>query len=177
MKGNNNLYVIVVVILITLSCCTEKKSSTKVKDKLPSFDHDLSYIPYDTQQDNPTYIICDSTNFHSGRNRVQYIGGNKKLKEDITLRYNFRSQYESFNGYIVVLFLVNCNGQRGRFRTQSLNLDFTPSKSPDDLENYVKGIIKTLDNWKWSTYHENGMEYSKFVNLKFRNGQIEYVIL
>ena len=66
--------------------------------------HGLSYIPYDAKLDNPKYTICDSTKVNSGRNRLKYIGGANKLRNDISSNYLYRQEHETFSGYIIIRF-------------------------------------------------------------------------
>ncbi len=167
----------ILLLLCSFGCSSENKVALIAKVELPSRNHDLSYTPYDAKFDNPNYIICDSTGISSGRNRLQYIGGTNKLRKDITTKYVYRQEYETFTGYIVIRFLVNCEGQSGRYRVQSLNLDFSPSNAPSDLLNHTTEIVKSLDNWTKSAVNGPKKEYSKFINLKITNGKIQHVLL
>ena len=172
-KMRNNIFLPILYILLSLFSLGCLKESTV---QLPSMDHDLSYIPYDAKFDNPNYIICDSTKIYSGRNGLQYIGGPKKLREDITSKYLSNQVYDTFSGYIVIRFLVNCEGKSGRYRAQSLNLDFSPLRAPSDLLNNSIELFKSLDYWT-KPYINDSREYSKFINLKISNGKIQHVLL
>jgi len=162
--------------LFSLGCLSDNVVPTS-KYEIPTMGHDLSYISYDAKYDNPNYIICDSTKISSGRNRLKYIGGANKFKKDIASIYSYSPEYETFSGYIVIRFLVNCKGKSGRYRAQSLNLDFSPSTAPSDLIEYSIKLVKSLDNWTKSSAHDSKAAYHKFINLKINNGQIQHVLL
>ena len=167
----------ILLFLCSLGCASENKVVRTAIAETPTRNHDLSYTPYDAKIDHPNYIICDSTGISSGRNRLQYIGGTNKLRKDIRAKYVYRQAYETFTGYIVIRFLVNCEGQSGRYRAESLNLDFSPSNAPADLLDQVTELLKNLDNWTKSAVNDPKKEYSKFINLKITNGKIQYVLL
>lgn len=175
----NNLFLgscFIVLPLLFISCLNERIVPA-ANYEIPLTKHDVSYIPYNIKPDNPNYIICDSTNIRSGRNRLQYIGGSNQLKQDIIASYSFKPAYQSFNGYIVVRFLVNCKDQSGRYRAQSLHLDFSPVTAPSDLLASTLALVQSLDNWTKSPTKDSKSEYSKFINIKFSHGQIQHVLL
>ncbi len=157
--------------------CFENAINQNTKNEIPVRHHDLSYIPFDAKTDNPDFIVCDSTTISSGRNRLQYANGNSKLIDDIKSKFTYKQAYESFNGYIVIRFLVNCKSNSGRYRAQALNLDFSPSNAPSDLVEHLLKLIKSLDNWTKRSTNDLTKEYSKFINLKINNGKIQHVLL
>lgn len=169
-----NLFIL--LSLFSLGCLKDNVVHTS-QYEIPSMGHDLSYIPYDAKFDDPNYIICDSTKINSGRNRLRYIGGTNKLRKDITSKYLYSQEYETFSGYIVIRFLVNCEGKSGRYRAQFLNLDFSPLSAPSDLLKYSIELVKSLDSWTKSSVYDSKEEYSKFINLKIKNGKIQHVLL
>lgn len=175
----NNLHFFSIVLTLLAFGCSKDHNTSHVSDEyeIPTSAHNLSYIPYDTKLDSPDYLICDSTKMGSGRSRVRYIDGTDKLKEAITSNYLYDQKYATFSGYIVIRFLVNCEGKSGRYRAQALNLDFSPSNAPSALLKHSTELIKSLDNWTKSTRHDSKAEYSKFINLKIKNGKIQHVLL
>lgn len=157
--------------------CAEEQSTLVSKLEIPETKHDLGYIPFDVAADDPDHVVCDSTDIRSGRNRIQYVGGYNKLKEDIVSNFTFHQSYEGFNGYVVIRFMVNCEGKYGRYRAQSLALDFSPSDAPKGLMESSMSIVKSLDSWVKSPGTDGAIEYSKYINLKFDNGKIQHVLL
>ncbi len=154
------------------SCISESNADTEFT--IPSTSHDLSYIAFDAQYDDPEFRICDSTDMGSGRNGLTYIGGRRQLELDIQEAFSVSKSDASFNGYIVVRFLTNCKGEHGRFRGQALNLDFSEAQVSDGLVEHTVSVIKDLGEWQ---RYDTIYEYSKYVNLKFKNGEIEHVLL
>jgi len=146
-------------------------------DELLNTNHDVGYIPYNSEGDNKNFIVCDSTNIASGRNRIQYASGTLKLNEEILSNFVYKEEYNSFNGFVVIRFLVNCKGETGRYRAEALNYDFSSANSPGSLLSSTINIIKDLDSWTKSTQKDITTEYSKYINLRFKDGQIQNVLL
>ncbi len=162
--------------LMYLGCVSNEQAIGSEND-LPPISHDLSYTSFDAKLDDPNYAICDSTAFLSGRNRVWYEGGNNQFRKDLKASYKNSPAYATFDGFVVIRFLVNCEGKTGRYRAEALNLDFTPGSAPEGLLEYAVDLVKRLDNWTKSTSSESFTEYSKFINLKIRQGEIEHVLM
>lgn len=164
------------LFLFLLGCSIDRSAPTSNYD-IPTKNHDLSYIPFNPQLDKPDYVVCDSTKIISGRNKLKYVDGAKKLQNDILSNYSYKPEYAPFNGYVVIRFLVNCEGKSGRYRAQSLNLDFSPANAPSNLLTHSIELIKSLDKWVKSAEPGEHTEYSKFINLKIENGNIQHVLL
>ncbi|MEO0337823.1 MAG: hypothetical protein AAF242_01285 [Bacteroidota bacterium] len=170
----NSFYLFISLIIYS---CSLNPNKAPLEYELPTVKHDLGYIPFDSNIDDEGFTVCDSTNINSGRNRLQYTGGSDQLRADIRANYQSNTAYADFSGYVVIRFIVNCNGKSGRYRAQSLNLDFSPSKeNPDLLKNSIT-LIQDLDQWVKSPKYDDQTEYSKFINLKIDHGQLQHVLL
>ena len=139
--------------------------------------HDVSYIPFITETDDPEFSMCDSPSIRSGRNRLQYEGGKDQLNEDIEAYYRKVDYQNNYSGYIVLRFLINCRGDIGRYRVASLGPDLRSQKAPKELLSHSLAMIDYIDHWTKSQAYGDGTEYSKFINIKFDNGQIQHVLL
>ncbi len=136
------------ILILSLSFgCKKNNIEPATEFDYPTVNHDLSYIPFDSTVDNPDFIVCDSTAIGSGRNRLQYIGGINKLTEDISSQFSQQQKYDFYDGYIVIRFIVNCDGKSGRYRAQALNLDFSQKIETTDILEYTISLIQNLDHW------------------------------
>ena len=177
MRNTTFLFCISMAFIVYSSGCKEDRSSIISNYQIPIVNHDVGYIPYDSNFDKPDYLVCDSTQIASGRNRIQYEGGTKMLKKNILSNYISKREYKSFSGFVVIRFLVNCQGKSGRYRAQALNLDFSTTSAPFDLLTTSLNLVKSFDHWNKSSQKEITSEYLKFINLRFKNGEIEHLLL
>jgi hypothetical protein len=162
-------------LLILASCSSEK--DWLIQEDFLSLSHDLGHISYDALKDDVGFNVCDSTDIYSGRNVMLYKGGNSKLVQDCMDEYKFDTSYKDYNGYIIIRFMMNCKGDVGRYRARSINLDFSPQKSPANLLQHALTIVKNRTDWSKSMMFSEEREYSKFINFKFKNGKLEHVVL
>lgn len=172
-----SITIICLVIILQSFGCNPDVDIADKKFSIPRFTHDLSHHPYDATLDKPDFVVCDSTKIGSGRNRLQYLGGNNKLRQDILSKYQLDSMYESFNGLIIIRFIFNCEGKIGRFRVQAVDEAFEPLKAPQKLLDHSLDLISDLNTWVASSSNKPNAEYSKFIKLKFNDGKIEHVLL
>ncbi len=177
MKTKFLLVCLLPICVIALFSCKKENKVAGASFQIPSYDHDLGFIPFNKESDNSEYLVCDSTNVASGRNRVQYHGGNKRLKQDIISAFQFNASYANFDGFITIRFLVNCKHMPGRYRAQSLNYDFSIAEAPSNLLSTSLNIIKELDDWIVKSNNDEPQDYLKFINLRFTNGKIQHVLL
>ncbi len=159
-----------------LLACVQHLDFKKSTSNLPRTNHDLSYIPFDKDLDRSDFVVCDSTAFQSGRNRLQYIGGNEQLKQDIRRFFESKDLQSDFSGYVIIRFLHNCHHEAGRYRLETLNPDFSKSEAPTSLRDICLHSIKRLDAWKKAEGTEE-IEYYKYVNLKLERGEIQHILL
>jgi len=177
MNSQNILLGIGLVILLSFWECSPTGSKENVAYQIPTVSHDLGYIPFDSKLDDPNYQVCDSTNIASGRNHIQYKSGAANLKKDIISNYSKDKTSQSFNGFVVIRFLINCQGKSGRYRAQALSYDFAPKKVSANFLTSSIDLIKKLDSWSKSDRKEQTTEYLKFINLRFEDGEIQHVLL
>ena len=133
-------------------------------------------IPFDPTVDDPGFKLCDSTNLVHSRVSLSYVGGRKRIEEickDIFEKHKSRYDYD---GYIIVRFLVNCEGKIGRLRFESLDEGFTKQKSPDGLVELIRESINALNEWTIIPPENVGKDHSKYLNFKIKNGQIDDII-
>ena len=162
---------------IVIFGCSQVEISNAKSFEIPKRNHDLSFTPFDKSIDDSSFEVCDSTSITSGRNRLQYSDGRDRLTNDIKTLYKFKENYRSYSGYIVIRFISNCKGQIGRYRLESLGNDLLPQEAPPGLIADLRNLSKSLTKWDKRGGPENNQEYSKFINLKFENGELQHVLL
>lgn len=164
---------LVLIFCIFSGCKTsiEKISATKE----PS--HWVGDIPFNPKTDDPTFILCDSTNIIHRRNGLNYPGGKEAFKNECLKKFQPRPAFQNFSGYVMIRFLISCEKQKtNRYRAQSLDYDFSLKKSPPELEEHLISIVKDLDKWAPRLEKDSGSDFSKYLNFKIKNGQIENIL-
>lgn len=165
MSKATSLLLFLILLFFLFNCNQTKESKIHYKEQIGN-------TPFDAEKDDPDFKFCDSSNVLHKRAFVRYKGGLKGLYKDIYGRYNYTKQFESFNGYLVIRFAVNCKNEAGRFRIQALDTNFHKSNSPIELENHVLKVFKGLKDWEHAVYRGKDYDGYKFLTLKIINGQI-----
>lgn len=140
--------------------------------------HDVGEIKYDKTIDKSTFDICnDSRIFQYYSVNTSYKGGRKQLRKDLLSILNEpKVNLGSASGYITIRFVVNCNGDTGRYRIYSTNLDYKKVVFEKvELEKFKKAISQ-LKTWNPGRIRNNVAVDSYYnVNFKIYKGFIQDV--
>src|ERR1041385_7696387 len=110
----------VLLVFSSLSSCSQK---TSVSDNYPENVGDISV---DANLDDPNFKVCDENRIHQYYNfgkALQYKGEKVKIIEHFKVFK--RSNSDNDTGLVTIRFVVNCNGETGRFRVQGMSNDYT----------------------------------------------------
>ncbi len=165
MKKARSIRFIIVLYFALISC-------SNVKEKKHGYENQIGDTHFNIDLDNPDFKFCDPSNVLHKRAYVGYEGGMKAIEKEIINQYNFKPSYQSYSGYFVIRFAVNCNNQAGRFRMQTLDVNFNLAKCPNQLKIQVLSIVKGLKGWKHPFYDDKDYDGYKFLSIKMVNGQI-----
>ena len=156
-----------------LGACTQ---TNKVNEEKKEYSHDVGDILFDSRTDDPTFALCDSTKIITRRKALAYEGDRSKIGQAFLDKFKFRPEFEPFTGYITVRFIVNCNNESGRFRAQSLDLDFSLKEAPESLKRHLIEMVQSLSGWNHAYEKDAAFDITKFINFKITKGQIENVL-
>lgn len=161
------------ITLALIGGCTQ---TNKVNDEKKEYSHDVGDILFDSRTDDPAFALCDSTKIITRRKALAYEGDRSKIGPACLEKFKFRPEFESFTGYVIVRFIVNCHNQSGRFRAKSLALDFSLQESPESLKNHLVDIVRGLNGWSHAYEKDAEFDLVKFINFKITDGQLENVL-
>jgi len=172
MMGNKKyLMALLVPLCLWLGC--QGLSEAVMEAEKPS--HWVGDIHFDSKSDDVNFTLCDSTNIIHRRNALNYPGGKEAIKKECLERFKFQSSFESFSGFIMIRFIINCKNKKGRYRVQSLDFDFSLKECPVELKEHLLSIVKGLNGWTPRLEKDAGADFSKYLNFKIENGKIENI--
>ena len=148
-----------------------------VKEDLPTqYPVHLGEIAIDADLNDSYFYLCDSTDIVQSRIALSYEGGFRQLEEECHQALsNSESEY-SYDGLILVRFIVNCDKKTGRFRFQTLDAGFAYQGCPEALREEIKSCVAKLNNWIFIHEENRGKDHSKYLNFKFENGELLSII-
>jgi len=159
-------------LLLFFSCQTAQLE----QESIQKYSHWIGDIHYDAELDESTFQLCNSTKVVHRRNALTYEGGRSIIKEQCLDLFQFQEAFASFGGYIMIRFLINCEGTIGRFRVQTMEQDFSLKECPEELKNHLLEIVKSLKEWKPNYAKDEEADFSKYLNFKIKNGRIENIL-
>lgn len=146
------------------------------KDVSNDYPAQFGEIPFDPSIDNSNFKLCDSTQLVHSRTSLSYAGGRIKIEEAAKALFAQHGVAYDYNGYVLVRFLVNCKGEVGRLRFESLGDGFMEQECPEGLIELIRKAIESLNEWTIVTPANMGKDHSKYLNIKIKNGQIDAII-
>lgn len=165
----------VLVLCWAFGCQTVEKPTKK--------SHYLRFvgdIESDKLLDDPNFVTCSDEGpvmqyFNTGEG-FGYEGEKPALLEAIKANYEFLGNPESHSGYIRIRFIVNCNGDAGRFRVLTSDEDFKPIKFDTSVTDQFVHIISELDGWQKMIKNETALDYYTYIIVKLENGIIKEIL-
>lgn len=153
------------LILLIISC-QERKEINNYPNHVGDIAHDESidkgFMP--CHED----ISFQYYNFGEG---LRYKG------EKPAIRDIFAKQYEPIpgehdDGYVIIRFMVNCEGLTGRYRVETLNKEYIKTDIEDRIVSQLIEITKNLDGWEIGTYEDSVYDYYQYLTFKIENGNL-----
>ena len=131
-------------------------------------------INFDPKTDDPAFKLCapnDVKQYFNFGKGLQYKG------EKMAIETVFSQEYQPVidttqNGWIRIRFVVNCNGQTGRFRLMASDDDYQPKSFASPITDQLMSITKRLDGWQPLSTEDQPKDYYQYLLFKIHNGTI-----
>lgn len=129
-------------------------------------------IYFDAKLDDPNFKLCDEDrvlqyyNFGKG---VQYKGEKIKINQHFETGLIVNEKVKE-SGFLVIRFIVNCEGRTGRFRIQGMDNEYNEKTFNESLTNQLMSLTKTLDGWVTGEYDGKTYDYYQYLTFKMENG-------
>lgn len=127
---------------------------------------------FDEDIDHLGFKFCDTSNILHKRAYVKYHGANTTLKNKIDFLFSKAPKSNTYNGYCIVRFAINCNDELGRIRLEFTNENANKLKTDPVFESMIRSKVKQLDGWIHPTYKGQELDGYSFFILKITNGKI-----
>ena len=152
--------IIIILSIFVISCSQEEYKN-------------VGDIPFDSDLDDPQFKPC-----HEDLTLVHYNFGNPDLYKDekpaiVNAFKNIQLvQHPKNTGFITVRFMVNCEGETGRFRIEQLDMNYKPMKFNGAILDTIVSTTKSLDGWLPATYDNKVFDYYKYLTFKIVDNKI-----
>jgi len=132
----------------------------------------------DTMLDDADFKICNTDEqviqyFNDGKS-IQYKGGKPDIDSIFISAYKPVANSES--GMIRIRFIVNCNGETGRFRILSSDLNYQPFQFSYEITNQLLQITKSMNGWQPKIWRDMKVDYYQYLIFRIENGKLTHVL-
>ena len=158
---------IIIIAIVLLAGCTRSGQDSKY----------LRWVgdaEFDPEMDAADFQLCGSEKWvqqylHFGQG-LQYEG------EKTALRKRFKEAYlpveTAQSGWIRIRFIVNCQGQTGRFRMIGSDLDYQEQTFDERITGQLLKITQSLDGWAVLSKNGKPRDYYQYLIFKINNGNL-----
>ncbi|MEO0330599.1 MAG: hypothetical protein AAF223_02790 [Bacteroidota bacterium] len=159
-------------MLITnaLSSCD---SVTQREDELPMH---IGLIEYDPKSDTLNFKVCheDFLYPHFHHLDVSYAGEKPAMVNKYKTLFKPSKKLE--NGYITIRFIVNCEGEAGRFRVIEMDKNYKLKNFSNELVIQLYEITRSLEGWDVLERDNQSYDYVRYITFKIQNGEIKDIM-
>ena len=166
---NKTIFLVFIAMGILLYSCNS--GHQQEKSKYPRWVGDSHYDP---SLDDSTFQICYTENkvkqYFNFSEGFKYKGEKSALEQVIFGAYQPVDVQES--GWVRIRFVVNCNGDAGRFRLLQSDSNYQETSFDERITSQLMKIVKSLDGWVIMPSGEPAEDYYLYLIFKIENGQI-----
>ena len=137
----------------------------------------VAYIdPTKTIDDHGNFKLCDKekyiVDYYNGDPDAGIIGG-KPVVWNLLEKHLDESKIEGQSGYLTFRFVINCNGEAGRFMAEETDLDFKQCKFSQSAKDHLYQILRKIEKYQATKleYKENVDAYF-YLTFKMKDGKI-----
>jgi hypothetical protein len=155
---------------ITVSCAQ--------KTETPEYTAVVGDIQYDPAVDDPGFKVCNVEQvlqYYQFGKGMQFRGE----KGSIIKYFNSKFKGEEIkgeSGYITIRFVVNCEGNTGRFRMQEMDVDYQPKQFTKSISSRLLELTRDLHGWTIGTYDNVSYDYYQYLTFKIEDGIIKEIL-
>lgn len=172
---NTLRYSFLLLILITIRLTTFSQNTVpqhlNVTEK-------IGWIPFDKSIDNPNFKVCDELNIEEYYQvNPSYGEGIPSIRKYVSTHQKLLESLCEKDGYVIVRFVINCQGQTDRYRSKFMTLNYTNENAVNsELQKKIIQLIRNMGDWTPGKY--DGKTYDCYQHLKilFKNSQLVDVL-
>ena len=135
-------------------------------------------IEHDSQVDTTAFKLCNGDkkvlqyfNFGVG---LQYNGEKKAIKDQFF--DNYKPVDTNQSGWIRIRFIVNCEGETGRFRVIGADMNYQQLDFDMRITNQLMAITKRLQDWRVLSLEQDPLDYYQYLIFKIDKGKIVEIL-
>lgn len=163
--------------LIVLSIALLSCNSTE-KDKAQTYSRWVGDIAHDPEMDDEHFQPCHGDDlifqYFNMRQGLQFEG--EKIAIERYFAKNYQPVETDQSGWVRVRFIVNCEGETGRFRVLESDENYKERPFDKRISDQLLKLSKNLNGWKIQSKDNQPIDYYQYLLFKIKKGKIENVM-
>jgi len=128
-------------------------------------------IAFNKELDKSTFKVCDEKRINQYYSvKSNYQNGKRGLKKD--LWNSIESLTFKNSGYITFRFVINCNGETGRFRVKTVDSELKINYFNAEKIKTLQSFIENLEKWDVKKWNDRTFDSYFHLTFKVNNGKI-----
>ena len=166
-------YLLLFALLLVSFCMSCKKAKTPLN--LPPYS--VGHIPFSGELDDPIFKLCnDNFIIENGGRKSAYRGGVKNIKKYFDGIIQNMEYKKGENGYLTIRFLMNCKGDRDRYRILAINERYKPKEFSEHITNPILEAVKKMPDWQLGEHKGKIYDSYNMLTFKINDGLIIDII-
>ncbi|WP_257666739.1 hypothetical protein [Parapedobacter tibetensis] len=166
-------YYPIITLWVYLTALAFPSFAQTLTDLQPRQGHEVGAIPYDPALDSPDFKCCNGVVQQYYAVDGGYRGGRKRLIQLLkTHPLSGQTLTVAKNGYITVRFIVNRDGQTGRFRVLQVDGNYETTSFPQPFVADIVAFVEELDDWRPGQHQGNTYDYYQYLTFKLTDGKV-----
>ncbi len=173
----NKIPLVLGVAFLLASCSPIAESKTEVEVK--EYKRHVGDILFDASVDDANFKPCHedlTTQYYAFGKGIMYKGEKAELDRQIRNAFEKAQEETEESGYIIIRFIINCEGKSGWFRMEEIDMNYKPKEFSTAISKNVLQIVKELKGWEAGTYEGKSYDYYQYLTFKIVDGQIQSIL-
>lgn len=154
----------------------EQMSVKEFEKRANHGEHRTAYIdPSNTMSDDSDFKICNHereiADYYWSNPDARYSEGKRAMLDTIYAHVD-ESKLVGPNGKLVFRFVVNCEGQAGRFVAEGFDLDYQRTDFNQETVDHLFGILQKLEKWEPVLFGDELQDAYFYITFNIENGEI-----
>ncbi len=135
----------------------------------------IAYIDSDTTILSKNFKTCGEYIFdYYNPERARYSDGKNGLRKFIVNNFNTKNYTDS--GYLNIRFVINCEGETGRYVVYENDLNLVPKKFDPQLTKELLKLTLSLKKWNPNIINGNKVDSYMYISYRIEDGKITEII-
>lgn len=170
------IIVIVTLVIVGFSGYSYYQYKYSLIPKNKPFTQSAHYINPDESLLNDNFKVCNENWIlqYYNTQELPYPNGKNGFRNYINTNYVNRNYTDS--GYLNIRFIINCEGQPGRFIIHENDLNLEPKVFDEDLKNQLFKLTSEIKYWKPIFLRGENRDSYMYVSYRIEYGKIIEII-